>query len=203
MQDLQSMYGKDFNELITDSFARLINQWEKQKIISFMRANAVVRPNIVLTDSYGTQGNIADVYNDLVSRINQSMMNIKSQNDIDGEFVVIASTFIASGLKTAKDVVTNNKHNRMGNGAILIEDTFALSDYILVSLIGETNGAVIYVPYSYNLYTATSNETFETKILAQTRRDIKNNPLGILQSGKNPMMELTYIDGFSDLINNY
>jgi hypothetical protein len=43
--------------------------------------------------------------------------------------------------------------------------------------------------------------TFQTHILAMVRRDIKNNPLATLQTGKNEMMELSYVDGYLDLVN--
>ena len=200
-QDLIHIYGEDFKDIITKSLSNIINTLEYQKVFAFQRSNAMVRPNITLPASYGIQGDIMSVYNDLYSRINQSIGTIKTNTGIAGNFAVIASSNICAGLKTSKEI-TNKKI--LSNGAVLVEDSYALKDYILVTLIGpENNGAVMYIPYSYEIKSAINPATFQTHILAMVRRDIKNNPLATMQSGKNEMMELTYVDGFSSLVNNY
>lgn len=202
MQDLISLYGMNIKDTITKSLSKIINQNELQNIYAFQRSNAIQRPNIVLTNSYGVQGNIADIYNDLYSRINQSIGNIGTNTGIVGKHAVICSSNIFAALKTAKDV-THDKKDLLNNGALLIEDGYAIKDYLLVTLIGPDNqGGVIYTPYHFMIKSVT-NMNFQNQVIAMLRRDIVNNPLATMQSGKNEMMELTYVDGFSDLIGNY
>jgi len=200
-QDLLHIYGENFKEVITKSLSNIISTLEQQKVFAFQRANAAIQPNIVLPDSYGIQGNLADVYNDLYSRANQSIRNIKTKTGISGTFAVIASSNVYAALRSTKDIADVDKRV-LNNRAVLVEDSYAVKDYMLVSLIGpDNNGAVMYIPYSYELKEVTDPVTFQTHILAMVRRDIKNNPLATLQTGKNEMMELSYVDGYLDLVN--
>ncbi len=199
ISDMFRIYGIDYYDTLVDAMVQVIKDMERQKIFSFMRANAYQRNNMVLTNSYGVNGGIDRVYADLYARANQSKGAIGTNTKIAGNYVVIGSSNVVAGLETylGKRVTVQDGIRYLPNGIALIEDSYAVQDYIMTALSGPmNNGAIVYTPYMLHAVTAKDSTDFSENIKVQIRSDIVNNPLAtkVNDQSKNEMLELTYVD---------
>ena len=199
LSDMYRSYGVRFNSKLINSLTKIIKDFERQRIWSFQRANAYLRPDIVLTDSYGVNGGISKIYGDLYSRINASIGSIGTNTGISGEYSVICSSNVFAGISTfLKGSIryANGKHI-MPNKALLIEDGYSYRDYLMVILRGPNeNGSVLYSPYSMNVISAQDGTDFSEKVKVMVRSDLINSPLATKENdqSKNEMIELTNVD---------
>ena len=143
------------------------------------------------------------------------MQRLGTNSSINGPYFVIASSNVVGALDTVKavnhdiDYSIYPENTRiqgfLKNGAILIQDPYAVSDYFIVGIAGSEeldNGAVIYAPYLVDILQATDPNTFEEYIGIMNRHDVINSPLATKTNiqGKNEMIEITYLD-FTGLTN--
>ena len=199
LTDLLKIWGVTKINSIETSLSSCLADKTRQRIFTFMRNNAVERPLLTLTDSYGTGSGITQVYAEIYSRINQSVGAIGTNTGISaGKYTVIASSDIVAGLKTLlkRDILEKNNISYLPGDITLIEDGYAKNDYLLVALRGpNNNSAVIHTPYDIIINSAIDSKDFSEKIVIKARNTTVNNPLMDLnESVKNPMMELTYVD---------
>lgn len=204
LSDALSTYGIKYKEELIETLINTLEKLEKARIFKFMRDNAYTRPNIDLTSSYGVNGNIIDIFNDLYTRINQSAGAIGANTSIKGDYVVVASTRIYRAILSAAPLAEVEKKVWLPSDMMLVEDQFASMDYLCVALNTKgNNSAVIYTPFSVEVQSVTDPVDFHEKIKVFSRSDINNNPLATFENDQemNEMMEITYVDGYSSLIN--
>ena len=205
IKDMIATHGIKYRPIILNMLEVVMKEVERQDIFTFLKTTATQQPNIVLTNSYGTQSSIPEIYVDIYNRINQSIGSIGTATGISGgKYSVIASTKAYRGLFTAlKDAIVMIDNIAYLPGLIpLIEDGYSLSDYITVTLIGpENNSAVLFTPYDVSVAEVTDPDTFAKEIKVIDRYDIVDNPLATKPNGKNEMCEITYIDGFDSITN--
>lgn len=199
LADLVRMYGVTYNNSIVKSLTTVLSDATRQRIFTYMRNNAVVRPDLILTNSYGTGAGIDRIYADIYARINQSIGAIGTNTGISaGKYTVIASSNVVAGIKTyLKEAITEkNGISYMPGNVTLIEDGYSTYDYLVVALRGpNNNSAVIHTPYDIVINSATDPDDFVERIVIKGRNDTFNNPLmDLAGSVKNPMMELTVVD---------
>lgn len=205
LADLLRMYRITFNNTIVDSLSAVLADKTRQRIFTYMRNNAVSRPDIVLTNSYGTGAGLKEVYGDLVARINQSIGKIGTATGISaGKYSVIGSSNVIAGIKTfyGNQIKEKNGISFLPDDIALIEDGYCTYDYLLVTLRGpNNNSAVIHTPYDVIINSAKDPVDFKEKIVIKSRNNTINNPLMDLASlSANPMMEFSYVDA-SSLVN--
>ena len=204
LSDAISVYGYQYKEKLIETIVNLLARIEKARIFKFMKDNAYVRPNLVLTNSYGVNGAILDVFGDLYVRLNQSAGAITQNTGISDDFVVVASTRIYRALISMAPLTEVEKKVTLPSDMILVEDPFSMADYLCVALKSKAdNSAVIYTPFSVEVQSVTDPVDFQQKVKVFARSDIKNNPLATMinDQSKNEMMEITYVDGYSFLNN--
>ena len=204
LSDAISVYGYDYKARLIETIVNLLERLDKARIFKFMRDNAYARPNIVLTNSYGVNGAILDIFGDLYVRINQSAGAIVQNSGISDDFVVVASTRIYRAIMSMAPLTEVEKKVTLPSDMTLVEDPFSMTDYLCVALKSKgDNSAVIYTPYSVEVQNVTDPVDFKQKVKVFSRSDVVNNPLATKQNdqSKNEMMEITYIDGYSSLNN--
>ena len=199
--DMFKQYGVKWNTTLVNSLVRVITVLQRQKIYAYMRANAYQRPDITLTNSYGVNGGIANVYGDLYSRVNESIGAIGTNSGVSGQYAIVCSSKVYAGIKThlGKEIIGEDRISKLPDGSFLIEDGYSSNDYMTVALVGENgenNGAVIYSPYLMQVITAKDNKDFKEKIKVMLRSDVIDNPLAtkVNDQAKNEMMEYTVVD---------
>ena len=86
----------------------------------------------------------------------------------------------------------------MQNGAYLIEDPYATSDYFVVGNSGVEeydNGGVIYSPYLIDFVIATNTDTLQEEVAVINRYDFKRSPLDTKTvNGSSDFFEMTAVD---------
>lgn len=205
IKDMVATHGVKYRPTIINMLEVVMKELERQDLFAFLKSTATQQPNIVLTNSYGTQSSIPEIYIDIYNRINQSVGSIGTATGISGgKYSVIASTKVYRALFTAlKDAIAIIDGIAYLPGLIpLIEDGYSLSDYITVTLIGpENNSAVLFTPYDVSVAEVTDPKTFNKEVKIIDRYDIVDNPLATKPNGKNEMCEITYIEGFDSITN--
>ena len=205
LQDLVANYGIKYRKTFIDTLVQVATEDELNNLFRFLRSTSFVNPNITLTSSYGTQGSINDVYEDLWNRVNQSCGSIGTKTGISGgTYGVSASSKVFSAIKSVLkgDITYVDDTVILPGGIPMIEDGYSIEDYLCVSLIGpNNNGAVIFTPYDLQVMEAIDPKTFDKGVKVLDRYDIVDNPLATKLSGKNEMSEITFVEGFSSLTN--
>ena len=204
MQDLISITNikQDRNvNLFIESGVNVIVTTIKQKLFTYMKNNAFIRPNISLQDSIGATSSISHVYADLYDRINQSIGAIGTNTAIAGKYSVICSSKVYAGIMTflKGSVKIEDGYVLLPNGAKMIEDGYSFTDYLLVALADTdtNNSAVFYTPYSYNIVTAKDSITMNDVVKILVRDDTKVNKLVKAIDSKSTMMEITVVEGLN------
>ena len=208
LSDLLRQYGIKLEETLVNSISKIIDDFNRQKTISFMKANAKIRPILNLPSSYGINGGISNIYADIWNRINQCIGAIGTNTATAGaSYSVIASSNVYGAMKTIlkKDITMRNGICYMPGNIGLIEDSYSFTDYMIVALNDDSNNsAVIYAPYDYAVMKGTDPETFEELVKILVRSSVNNNLLVPLdEDGKNVMMEYTEIEGIGSLTNTF
>lgn len=181
-----------------------MNMEIEQTAFKYLRSIATIQNDITLTRNVTELGAIRESYYNIYSRINGSIGRISTNTNISNGYFVIASSNIVGALKTILKIEPYTKKedtNVVGylpNGAILIEDSFSLIDYIVVGTKGVDNiqnGGLLYTPYTYDLITATNTETMQEVLVPMQRFDLVRNKLDtkIDESGSD-FFEVTYVD---------
>ena len=208
IKDLIAVFGIKYRPMLIEMLSSVMKTVELNEMFRYQRANAYARPNIVLTNSYGTNSSISLIYEDIWNRINQSIGSIGTNTGIAGNYSVSASSKVVGALKTVLkgDIYEDEGILYLPGGIPLIEDGYSLQDYLVVSLIGpDKNSATIFTPYDLQVVEVQNHETFNTQILVMDRFDIVDNPLvtRVNDQAKNEMMEITYIDNLPSLTNEF
>jgi hypothetical protein len=206
LSDSISVYGVDFKKDLIESLSNVLIKLEQARIFKFMRDNAYQRSDIVLTDSYGVNGDIASIFNDLYTRVNQSAGAIRKNSSMSGEVVVTASTNIYRAILSGSPLSEVERKIILPSEITMIEDPYASVEYLCVALNPKkdrNNAAVIYTPYSYEIQSVKDPQDFSEKVHVMSRSDIVANPLATKENdqAKSEMMEVTFVSGYENLNN--
>lgn len=197
IKDMLATHGVKYRPTIISMLEVVMRELERQDVFDYLQATAVQQPEIVLTNSYGTATSITAIYEDIYNRLNQSIGSIGTATGISGgKYGVVGSSKVVAALKTVlkKSITTINGVDFLPGMVPLLEDGYALEDYIVVSLVGpNNNSAVLFTPYDVSVAEVTDPDTFNKEVKLIDRYDIVDNPQAKKPNGKNEMAEYTSI----------
>lgn len=211
IQDLIAQYGVEAKEKVISAVSDAIKQEIEKEVFTYIRSIATQLPDMVMTDSYGTNSGLNNILHDLIIRANKSKGRIGTDTNIAGQYFVIGSSRVIGAINSVGKVVPfpeysakNTKlHGTLTNGNMtLIEDPFSLDDYMVVGNVGFSgfdNGGVVYSPYGIIIKEVTDSENFQEVLGITTRYDINRSPLDTKTVGSD-FFELTAVD-FTNLAN--
>lgn len=160
IDDLRNMYGIEVaNELIVKEFASEIISEIDMEIINYLRTVATPSEDLVLSQSYGINGDIMAVGNDLYANIYKNSMRIAKDTKRRQNFFILGDSVSLALLMTNPLHVSpeSDKKNtyymgKLGEQYSLYLDPFTTDNYILIgytdkhSEIGDSG--LIYSPYT-------------------------------------------------------
>jgi hypothetical protein len=173
LQDIKAMYGVDGLDKIKTILAAAIEQEIQQEHYEYLKTIATQKPDLILHNSLGTQSGLTDIFKDIISSINRSIGIISTEVNMTGEFFVIGSSAVCAAIQLATTVVEKQEYKTLNSqyvghmvatNAMLINDNFALEDYVLIGCAGPkgmNNSGVIFVPVSTDFVVATDPSTLE------------------------------------------
>lgn len=182
LQDLQTLYGEDYTEIVGKIIAHEINAEIDMEVISFLREIAKPRPDINLTYSLGlTASTMLDMSSDLVTNINLAVEDIQKSIRRNRTMFVIADSTTIGYLKVnpwhvVPDTPDNDNPYRVGTiGKYpLFCDPFATDHYILVGYMYDSDiigdAGLIFAPYLNQVHEFVDDkDMFQRKLLTTNR----------------------------------
>jgi hypothetical protein len=171
IDDLRNTYGVEIaNQFIIKEFASEIIYEIDMEVINYMKKIATPAPDLILTNSYGLQGDIMAVGNDIYANVFKNAMQIaKDTKRIQNFFVLGDAASLAllmtNPLHVSPETEKNNVYymGKLGEQYSLYLDPFATENYILIgytnkySEIGDSG--LIYAPYSINTVEVPNSES--------------------------------------------
>lgn len=175
IEDLRNMYGIEVaNELIVKEFAAEMISEIDMEIINYLRTIATPSGDLVLSNSYGINGDIMAVGNDLYANIYKNSMKIAKDTKRRQNFFILGDAVSLALLMTnplhvsaESDVKNSYYMGKLGEQYSLYLDPFATDNYILVGYTDKKteigDSGLIYAPYTVNTIEATDPDTGITK----------------------------------------
>lgn len=168
VQDIQSQYGENAEDVLADIMSSEVALEMDKEIIDYMRSIATIKSDLVLTNS-----SIADLtyaYLSIASRINKELLGMSAKHGKNITGFVVTSNAVIAGLISAglmafgesgnldNQILTDNDNTIgiMQQYVTVVQDKFATEDYVLVGWKQHgdgTNGkdgnaGVIFSPYN-------------------------------------------------------
>lgn len=188
IEDLRKMYGIDVaNEMIVKEFAAEIIQEIDMEIIDYLRKIATPSSDLVLANSYGINGDIMAVGNDIYANIYKNAMKISKDTKRKQNFFVLADSNTMALLMTnplhispESDKKNSYYMGKLGTQYSLYLDPFSTEQYVVVGYTDDKNGTgdsgLIYAPYTNTIIEAQDQDKGNNIFFNFVRYGYTNHP---------------------------
>ena len=186
LQDYVNLYGESAYEIVANNLGNEITQEIDMETIDYMRSIATPYPDLILQNSYGTQGDIMAVGNDIYSNIFFAAEQIVRATKRNRTMFVLADSMTVGLLMTNPLHVTVDEEddNPFYVGKLgtynLYTDIYSDDHYCLIGYRGTGTGdgdtGIIYAPYVDYLALATDPQTFGTNFQFMSRYKTVRHP---------------------------
>ena len=160
IQDVKAIFGKDLvNDIVAEEMASEMIQEMDKEVIDFLKSKADIKSDLVLSNSYGTQNDLASVGNDIYANIYKLAQEIITETKRKRNFFILADEatiglLMASPLHIKSEEDKDNSYymGKLGSLYSLYLDPFATSGYALVGYKNNNEGlgdaGLIFAPYA-------------------------------------------------------
>jgi len=186
VQDWERIYGEKAYDLIAENLGNEIIQELDMELIDYIRSIATPMPDVVLSNSYGTQGDMMAVGNDLYVNIFFAAEQIVKATKRNRTIFILADATTIGLLLTnpLHTTVSDDEDNPFYVGKLgtykLYADIYSEDHYVAVGYRGENHGdgdtGIIYTPYMDYFHQSTDPETFAEKFLSMSRYTFTRHP---------------------------
>ena len=188
IQDLQAMYGEDFQkDVLENEFASEIIQSIDSEIISYLKSIATPITDIVLKNSLGMQSGIAALSEDIYANLYKLTIDIMRNTKRKKNFFVLADAATTALLLNsplhAKPQADKTNTYMMGKVSGLFDlymDPYSTDHYVLVGYKSEDadlgDSGLIFAPYMNTIHEAIEADTGKSVFFNTMRYDYISHP---------------------------
>lgn len=188
IQDLQAMYGEDFQkEVLENEFASEMIQSIDNEIIGYLKSIATPITDIVLKNSLGMQSGIAALSEDIYANLYKLTIDIMRNTKRKKNFFVLADAATTALLLNsplhAKPQADNTNTYMMGKVGGLFNlyiDPYSVDHYVLVGYRSEDaelgDSGLIFAPYMNTIHEAIEPDTGKSVFFNTMRYDYITHP---------------------------
>lgn len=188
IQDLQAMYGEDFQkEVLQNEFASEIIQSIDNEIITYLKSIATPISDIVLKNSLGMQSGIAALSEDIYANLYKLTIDIMRNTKRKKNFFVLADAATTALLlnsplhaKPQADATNTYFMGKVGGLFDLYMDPYSVDHYVLVGYKSENaqlgDSGLIYAPYMNTIHEAIEPDTGKSIFFNTMRYDYISHP---------------------------
>lgn len=171
IQDLQAMYGEDFQkDVLENEFSSEIIQSIDNEIISYLKSIATPISDVVLKNSLGMQSGIAALGEDIYANLYKLTIDIMRNTKRKKNFFVLADAattalLLNSPLHAKPQVDKTNTYfmGKVGGLFDLYMDPYSIDHYVLVGYKSEDSdlgdSGLIFAPYMNTIHEAVEPDT--------------------------------------------
>ena len=188
IQDLQAMYGEDFQkDVLENEFASEIIQSIDSEIISYLKSIATPITDIVLKNSLGMQSGIAALSEDIYANLYKLTIDIMRNTKRKKNFFVLADAATTALLlnsplhaKPQADKTNTYMMGKVGGLFDLYMDPYSTDHYVLVGYKSEDadlgDSGLIFAPYMNTIHEAIEADTGKSVFFNTMRYDYISHP---------------------------
>ena len=188
IQDLQAMYGEDFQkDVLENEFASEIIQSIDSEIISYLKRIATPITDIVLKNSLGMQSGIAALSEDIYANLYKLTIDIMRNTKRKKNFFVLADAATTALLlnsplhaKPQADKTNTYMMGKVGGLFDLYMDPYSTDHYVLVGYKSEDadlgDSGLIFAPYMNTIHEAIEADTGKSVFFNTMRYDYISHP---------------------------
>lgn len=186
LQDWERIYGEKAYDIVAENLGNEIIQELDMELIDYIRSIATPMPDVVLSASYGTQGDMMAVGNDLYTNIFYAAEQIVKATKRNRTVFVLADAATIGLLLTnpLHTTVSDEEDNPFYVGKLgtykLYADIYSEDHYVTIGYRGENHGdgdtGIIYTPYMDYFTQHTDPNTFAEKFLSMSRYTFTRHP---------------------------
>ena len=188
IQDLQAMYGEDFQkDVLENEFASEIIQSIDSEIISYLKSIATPITDIVLKNSLGMQSGIAALSEDIYANLYKLTIDIMRNTKRKKNFFVLADAATTALLlnsplhaKPQADKTNTYMMGKVGGLFDLYMDPYSTDHYVLVGYKSEDadlgDSGLIFAPYMNTIHESIEADTGKSVFFNTMRYDYISHP---------------------------
>ena len=191
LHDIKTMYGEDMSKnIIANEFSAEMIQSIDMEVIDYLRTIATPTSDLILSNSYGTQNDIAAISNDVYSNIYKLTVDLMKGTKRRKNFFVLADAatiglMMTSPLHMKPEKSTNIYYmGKIGGTYTLLLDPYATDHYVLVGYRNENkevfgDSGLIFAPYINTITSTVEPETGKALFFNMFRYGYTQHPQDI------------------------
>lgn len=213
IEDMMSMFGHDItDDLLIEEMASEMIQEIDQEIITFLRNNASIMPDVILSNSIGMGDSLSSVADDIYINIYKASQEIMIDTKRRHNFFVIAdyrtiSLLMSNPMHTKPDSDEVNSYymGKVGNLYNLYIDPYADESYCLVGYRSNNkeigDAGLLFSPYNNTITPTVESSTGKSVIYNTVRYGFTLHPQDVSTGNNDSIFFKTFNVDTSGLVN--